>query len=483
MEPMGVHNVVSSSNVHRISVTGHFCEFNKTGTAPHEECYHITCLYKRGNAQNSTLVQQSSTNSEFKNHTESKPSLSSEKHLHEEKARRRCNKHAAILRNGPVDFSWLKLSFYTVGIVFFGALSTFPMALVPGHDLVKCPEYWYEILYHASVITIGTSLLNCCLTSYFLNMHYTLKFKNIANITLIAILLVYTVVVITYYMWTGLLSYQYPIPFLGNALFWVLTLPFFIMMWLNFPKEWRQDDEFRNRMKYYIAFWAIMILVIIISRVAIDAVKQYEQIIVFTFIATREMLLWIDTRIIERTSDADLVGAKIVSKYYILVGHSILLCSLLASHLSDYASWGLIGADFCINILKCIRFIWIRFRTPARIHKQIDILQDLVICELVEFQAPLSFMLTFICAYYGPNGNLFGNILNGYWDFVATDDLNQKLSKWTFYFLADFSSMIVTSVCLWHSFKINVFKILLDLQQEFWPGFSVILGSLLTHVS
>ena len=106
-----------------------------------------------------------------------------------------------------------------------------------------------------------------------------------------------------------------------------------------------------------------------------------------------------------------------------------------------------------------------------------------MICELVEFQAPLSFMLTFICAYYGPNGNLFGNILNGYWDFVGTDDLNQKLSKWTFYFLADFSSMIVTSVCLWHSFKINVFKILLDLQQEFWPGFSVILGSLLTHVS
>ena len=92
-------------------------------------------------------------------------------------------------------------------------------------------------------------------------------------------------------------------------------------------------------------------------------------------------------------------------------------------------------------------------------------------------------MLTFICAYYGPSGNLFGNILNGYWDFVITMDINEKLSKWALYFMADFSSMIVTSVCLWYSFKINVFKILLDLQQEFWPAFVIILGSLLTDVS
>ena len=92
-------------------------------------------------------------------------------------------------------------------------------------------------------------------------------------------------------------------------------------------------------------------------------------------------------------------------------------------------------------------------------------------------------MLTFICAYYGPNGHLFGNILNGYWDFIITIDINQKLINWTLYFLADFSSIVFTSVCLWYSFKINVLNILLDLQQEFWHGFVIILGSLLLDVS
>ena len=78
---------------------------------------------------------------------------------------------------------------------------------------------------------------------------------------------------------------------------------------------------------------------------------------------------------------------------------------------------------------------------------------------------------------------MFGNVLNGYWSFVATEDINKKLYKWTLYFLADFSSMIVTAISLWHAFKINVFRALLDVQQEFWPGFFIVLGALLNHVS
>ena len=161
----------------------------------------------------------------------------------------------------------------------------------------------------------------------------------------------------------------------------------------------------------------------------------------------------------------------------------MLLCNLLATKLSDIASWILIGADFGINILKCIRLYWTIKRRPARKSNQINYLQDLVICELIEIQAPLSYILTFICTYFGCNGHLFGNVLNGYWNFIATEDIYKKLLKWTIYFFADFSSMIITATSLWYVFKINVFKALLIMQQEFWPAFIIILGALLNHVS
>ena len=102
-----------------------------------------------------------------------KPSLSLERHIHDEKAQRRLIKHLAILRNDNNEFSWVKIFLHSFGAVFLGLLSTFPMTLVPSHDLVKCPEYWYESLYYVTVSAIGTCFLNSCLSGYFLNIDYT----------------------------------------------------------------------------------------------------------------------------------------------------------------------------------------------------------------------------------------------------------------------------------------------------------------------
>lgn len=481
--PMDAHNEVATSNPQSSDIKENYCEFNKGGMISGRECLHVTCQYKRNNAKNSIRVKQPATNSEMQETSVSIPSLSSEKDIHDQNAKRRWNAYVAILRNDNIEFSWSKFFLYTFGIVCLGPFSTLPMTLVPVHDLVKCPEYWYESFYHATLTTFGTCCLNCCLSGYFLNNDYTLKLKNIAKITFIAIVSVNSIVAASFYTWTAALEYQYPIPFFGIILFCIMTFPFFIMIWFNFPKEWRLDNEFRNRMKYYIAFWAVVILATIVARFTIDAISQYEALLGFGFISAREIYLWVETLVIQKTCDADLGSAKTILQYYVLVGHSILSCNVISSNLSDVVCWGLIGTDFSINILKCIRFIWIRKRSSAPIKDQIDLLQDLIMCELVEFQAPLSFMLAFICTYYGPNGHLFGNVLNGYWGFISTEDLNQKLYKWSLFFLADFSSFVITAISVWHFCKINILKALLDMQQEFWTGFIVILGSTLNNVS
>ena len=116
-------------------------------------------------------------------------------------------------------------------------------------------------------------------------------------------------------------------------------------------------------------------------------------------------------------------------------------------------------------------------KNPTRFHDQLDIMQDMLICELVELQAPLSFIMTFLCAYHGPNGHLFGNILSEYWSYEVTEDITHKLSKLLLYCLTDFCSLLVSAFFLWQSSNINVCKMLLEIQKEFWPGFGVILGS------
>ena len=60
-------------------------------------------------------------------------------------------------------------------------------------------------------------------------------------------------------------------------------------------------------------------------------------------------------------------------------------------------------------------------------HDLIETLQTLAIYELIEFQAPLSFMLVLGIAYYGPNGELYGNISNDYWTYSTIEDIQQTV--------------------------------------------------------
>ena len=187
--------------------------------------------------------------------------------------------------------------------------------------------------------------------------------------------------------------------------------------------------------------------------------------------------------LIQKTTDGDKISAKIILKYIVFVNHIIVLFTVLGSHVSEVTSWVLIGIDFCLNILICIKLVWIKKRNPGNTMQQIDHLQNLAMCELVEFQAPLTFFLTFIAAYYGPNAKLFGNVSNSYWTNIAVENISLKVQQMTLCFLADFSSMIVSGAVLWKYCKINIFKIILHLQQEFGLAFCIILGAQFDAVS
>ena len=255
------------------------------------------------------------------------------------------------------------------------------------------------------------------------------------------------------------------------------------MIWYNFPTEWRQDREFEKRMKYYISYWSLQYSIVIVYRLIAYVLRQFQQqsqyqpFISLLLVFTREISMWLGNKLLEKTSGGDIVGARIVLKYQICTSHAIVLCTVIGSYISNATSWVLIGADFCLNILVCIRLINAKRKTPQRIHHQIKLLQELSICELVEFQTPLSFMIVYMVTYYGPNAHLFGNISNDYWAYKAIDNISQDVENMMTLFLIDFLSTIISTIALWYTCKINIFKSLGELQKEFWPGFCVIIGS------
>ena len=105
-----------------------------------------------------------------------------------------------------------------------------------------------------------------------------------------------------------------------------------------------------------------------------------------------------------------------------------------------------------------------------------QLLQELVISEMVEGMVPLCYLVCFSMAYYGPNGELFGNILNSYWHFSAVEDPTHTIKNVCIFFLIDTLSLVLCALLLWYCCQINLYKAYVALQKEFGMPFNVALA-------
>ena len=96
----------------------------------------------------------------------------------------------------------------------------------------------------------------------------------------------------------------------------------------------------------------------------------------------------------------------------------------------------------------------------------------------------LTYLLVILMAFYGPNAELLGNIKLTLWQFQnpIKDIGDYAINVMTFLAVDWFSSFInivvIRIVC-----KINVFKVLKTLQQNYWPIFTACEAFLLIEAS
>ena len=160
-----------------------------------------------------------------------------------------------------------------------------------------------------------------------------------------------------------------------------------------------------------------------------------------------------------------------------------MLCYVMESITTDETAWFLMGLEFLGNLLTCLRIVWLNKQRPMNIDKQIDLLQKLVVNELVEFMAPLAFLLSFVVAYYGPNSNIIGNVCANVWQYKKVEDINETMGTIFLFFFTDFSSVVVCAIILRVVCKINIFKAFIATEKEFGIVLCIILGYFLTTVN
>ena len=292
--------------------------------------------------------------------------------------------------------------------------------------------------------------------------------------------------ILSYYLWTTICGYIYPVPFLGIIATYSFRVLYCIAQWVSLPKAWRYDKKFRHQVKFFMFYILSTILIDVIYNIAVTIARkssnQNQPYVSLTLPLAREICLWVSTQLVKYCANGDVGASKIILNYIVTTVHTISLCYTVTI-VTNTTSWVLMIVDFAINTTICLRIVWLNKKAPLNLQDQINRLQELALYELVEFQAPLTFVLVIIVAYFGPNAELFGNISNSYWSYKSIEDLQETLENMMLLFLIDFSSTILCSIILWFSCSINLWKVFVVLQKEFKNAFCVSLGYIALVVS
>ena len=108
---------------------------------------------------------------------------------------------------------------------------------------------------------------------------------------------------------------------------------------------------------------------------------------------------------------------------------------------------------------------------------------ELVLTERQSVHA-FTYLVLIIMAYFGPNAEVLGNIKLSIWQFQnPITDIKDYVFNVSLWLLVDLFSAVITGILLWYFCKINIMKVVNQLQRNYWIIFGVVEAYILMEVS
>ena len=276
-------------------------------------------------------------------------------------------------------------------------------------------------------------------------------------------------------IWVKLLNYNFPVPFI-TLVQSLLVVPLqSLAIWYRFPKQYRNSKLFQGRYKCFVAtYWGITFMNIeyaVLGKVFIAIPERYQWMLAATFPILREMHTWIFLQLAYKSAGAHDTSVTISMAHNINTRHVVFLSVMLGSAATDHSSWVILGTDFVYNIYLAIKIIWIRKRRCASEksdREMFELLYTLTTNELVEVVVPVTYMIGFFCAYYGPNGEQIGNVRSSYFHYTPVTDIKGCTEKLVLFFMFDLMNAVMAAILLWSFCKISLLRAYMLMQKEFW---------------
>ena len=384
--------------------------------------------------------------------------------------------YRAILSNNQ-DETWdCYPAFYVLIMIISSHLLCSIITLVPMHNAILYPEYWYESLLQALTgyaFSLSAQLwLNCC---YMININVIRNIKCLGMLYLFHAFGVAIIGVTGKTIWTDILGFAHPIPLYGLVFGYILNCFSFVGLWFLFPRTWRKNVEFWRRFKFFICALITNLMILLVYTFYTNVFKivplQYQWAAALLLIPVKEFNVWLQTKVAMKAAGVDSsTSVKIICGFNINNRHYFFLSVVLGTIATDTTCWVILAIDLFINMYLVVKLIWIQRKGINNQNEVIlvDTFIDLIINEVGVLVVPVSYLTCFLVAYYGPNSKLLGGVRNDYWQYEAVTDLPLFIKNLSLFIVADCINLATTAISMWYFSKVNIIRAIAAIQKEFW---------------
>ena len=393
------------------------------------------------------------------------------------------------------DWSYWSLCYALFALVIC-IVFTIPITLIPQHNVIESPEYWYEMM-------IPTTLCVLLYWSILAILRFKVFFEDIKSLasvkTWLVVFLAFAVPYniaysICYVIWTYGLGYNHPLPFVGYIAIFPMFPVALTTIWYQFPRDFRVNPSTRKRLISYFGYMSVFYMACmernILNVLMVVIPTNFQPIMAIVLPVTRELELWVLEKFVDKVTNGENRDAKLITSIEANSNYSAFLAIALGSLATDTTLYCILAIEFCLNMYTVSKIIKINKKINANDSdtdklKPIkeEMAQDMVVVGIVMIVMTIAYVLCLLMAYYGPNGSILGNIRNEYWSFKGIHNLEKLLAGIFKMFAIDVISLATGAILLWKFSSIDFVEETCKAMKKYFPFISLTVAGAVTRVS
>ena len=379
-------------------------------------------------------------------------------------------------------------SLYFFGILAALCLNAAILFLIPRHNSILYPEFWYEILCY---IVIGVSTRHSAshiLELYiFTNQQDLLRKSHYLKVFLTCSLSFAVPYCTSYLVWTILLENNHPLPSLGSfTVLGGLSINI-VSFWFFFSPDLRKQETIRRQAKAFLIFrlWAFLHTFArgVLSTIAKSSVQWLLIMLIPLF---RNFGIWVAERMVNKFPEANNEDVKFLLRSEMMINYTTYLTGRVTT-LNPTTIYGIFIVELALHVIACYEIVKnsnkidvdAQSTANAKIIKdRKENIQTLVMSEFTEAVVPVAFAIVFSMVFFGPNAILMNGVGNNYFGGNVIKDSQVFYLGMLQIFAFDVLVMIMSVISLKCLCDVNLFHEFCNIMKKYWIVFLIKLPSI-----